>query len=116
MLARAFSPPHFPVTPRELGAGALHPAAMALASGVDLLIHDAQYATEERAELTDFGHSCPEYAVILAEAAGARQLCLFHHAPGRTDDAIDELAGRFAGRSIRVLAAFDGMVLRLPAD
>jgi len=95
-----------------LGTGELHPAALALASGVDVLIHDAQYWAEELAELAYLGHSCPEYAIALAEKAGSRQVCLFHHAPRRTDDALDEMADRFALGSVPVTAAFDGLILR----
>jgi hypothetical protein len=39
-------------------------------------------------------------------------VCLFHHAPWRTDDALDEVADRFAAGSVPVTAAFDGLVLR----
>ena len=35
------------VGPGDDGLGALHPAAVALAEGVDLLLHDAEYTTDE---------------------------------------------------------------------
>ena len=174
VLARAFSPPHFPVEPRALGEGwsfgaleegehalegfsvvakqiphkggrtfgfrvsdgtgsiayfsdhhplalgpgtaglgELHSAAVELAAGVDILIHDAQYTAEELQRLAYLGHSCPEYAIGLAEAAGARQVCLFHHAPRRTDSEVDELAGRVTSGPIPVLTAAEGLVVRL---
>lgn len=113
----AYLSDHHPlaVGPGPLGVGELHPAALALAAGVDVLIHDAQYTAAELPDLADYGHSCPDYAVSLAEAAGARQVMLFHHAPGRTDDAIDELVAGFAGRAVPVRAASDGLTVRLPA-
>jgi ribonuclease BN (tRNA processing enzyme) len=95
------------------GLGELHPAAIALAEDVDLLIHDSQCTREELPALEYLGHSCPDYAISLAERAGARQVCLFHHAPRRTDDALDEIAGRYAGCAIPVFAARDGLNLRL---
>lgn len=95
------------------GLGELHPAAMALAKDVDLLIHDAQYTVEELPALAHFGHSCPEYAISLAVAAGARQVCLFHHAPRRTDDELDEVAARYGDRAIPVFAARDELTVRL---
>ncbi len=111
----AYFSDHHPLAlgPGRSGLGELHPAALALARDVDLLIHDAQYTVDELPALAYLGHSCPEYAISLAAEAGARQVCLFHHAPHRTDDALDELAGRYAGRAIPVFAAFDGLALRL---
>jgi phosphoribosyl 1,2-cyclic phosphodiesterase len=177
VLARAFSPPHFPVEPRVLGAGwtfgsieegehalegfsvlareiphkggrtfgfrvsdgtgsiayfsdhhplalgpgagglgELHDAALELAKGVDLLIHDAQYTADEQPRLAYLGHSCPEYAIALAEAAGARQVCLFHHAPRRTDREIDEMAGRLRSDHVPILIAAEGLTVRLAAQ
>jgi phosphoribosyl 1,2-cyclic phosphodiesterase len=110
----AYLSDHHPLAlgPGQFGTGELHPAALALASGVDLLIHDAQYGAEELPALAYLGHSCPEYAIALAAEAGSRRVCLFHHAPWRTDDALDEVAGRFGAGSVPVTAAFDGLVLR----
>jgi phosphoribosyl 1,2-cyclic phosphodiesterase len=95
------------------GLGELHPAAVALAQDVDLLVHDAQYTAGELPALAYLGHSCPEYAISLAAEAGARQVCLFHHAPRRTDDALDELAKRYADGAIPVFTARDGLTVRL---
>jgi phosphoribosyl 1,2-cyclic phosphodiesterase len=174
VLARAFSPPHFPIRPRELGdgwtfrgiepgchtfegfqvlareiphkggrtygyrvtdgraslaylsdhcplgvgpgedgLGQLHPAALELADEVDLLIHDAQHTREELPALAYLGHSAADYAVNLAERAGARGVMLFHHAPARTDDEIDRMLARFADRPIPVSAACDGLETHL---
>jgi ribonuclease BN (tRNA processing enzyme) len=74
------------------GTGALHPAALELADGVDLLIHDAQYTAEELPTRGSFGHAAAEYAVLLAREAGAEKLLLFHHDPARTDDEVEALA------------------------
>lgn len=110
----AYLSDHHPlaVGPGQLGTGELHPAALALARDVDVLIHDAQYSVEELPDLAHFGHSCPEYAIALAEAAGSRRVCLFHHAPRRTDDALDDTADRFAASRVPVTVACDGLVLR----
>jgi phosphoribosyl 1,2-cyclic phosphodiesterase len=74
------------------GFGPYHESALALADGVDLLIHDAQYTAEEYPRRRTFGHSAIDYAVGLARAAGVGRLALFHHDPGRTDDALDAIA------------------------
>jgi phosphoribosyl 1,2-cyclic phosphodiesterase len=172
VLARAISPPHFPITPRELrglwrfsglepgehsfegfsvvaleiphkggrtygyrvsdagatlaylsdhspvaagegpdGLGAYHPAALALADEVDVLVHDAQYTAAEFPARRSFGHSAVEYAVGLAERARARQLVFFHHDPSRTDDEIDALVKAHDGGAVPVVAAAEGMTL-----
>ena len=71
--------------PGDDGLGPYHEAAMALANGVDLLIHDAQYTSAELPAVVDFGHSSVDYPVELARRAGAAGVLLFHHDPDRTD-------------------------------
>ena len=99
-----------------LGIGELHPAALALAEGVDVLIHDAQFLAAELPDLAYLGHSCPEYALALAAAAGARSVCLFHHSPKRTDSELREIAAGFADSAVPVTVCYDGLVLRTGAD
>jgi phosphoribosyl 1,2-cyclic phosphodiesterase len=60
-------------------------AAMKLAGGVDVLLHDAQYLSAEQATADAYGHATIDDAVAVAVEAGARQLTLIHHAPDRTD-------------------------------
>lgn len=95
------------------GLGELHPAAMALAEGCDLLIHDAQYLDEELADRANFGHSAAGYPVSLAEAASVPSVLLFHHDPPRTDDAIDALVARYEDASMEVEGARQGSVIDL---
>ena len=95
--------------------GAYHDAALRLARDVDVLIHDAQITAGEFAAKARYGHSAVEYAVGLAEAAGARRLVLFHHDPGRTDDQLDAIVDGLAGGPVPVTAAAEGMVLSVPA-
>ena len=61
----------------------------ALARGVDLLIHDAQYTAEEYAERVGWGHSALEHAIAFAASAGVRRLVTFHHDPAHADDDVD---------------------------
>ncbi len=97
------------------GLGEYHDAARALASGVDLLIHDAQHTAEEFPERAFLGHSAMEYAVGLAEECGASRLLLFHHDPARTDDELDALVKGFSGNSVTVEAAYEGQSIELPS-
>jgi phosphoribosyl 1,2-cyclic phosphodiesterase len=111
----AYLSDHSPVSLGEgpTGMGPHHDAALRLAEGVDLLVHDAQHTAEELPAKAAFGHSAAEYALTLAEAAGARRVLLFHHDPNRTDHELDALVGRFAESPIPVAAAREGDVLQL---
>jgi CheY-like chemotaxis protein len=85
----------------------------------DLVIHDTQYLAAEYADKHGWGHSTVEYAVDVALAARVKRLALFHHDPQRTDVAMDRILAaateraEASGLSLEVLAAAEGMELRL---
>lgn len=95
------------------GLGERHDAALALARGVDVLVHGAQFTRAEAAMAANFGHATVDYAVALAEEAGAQRLALFHHAPSRTDDQVDGITRAAATLRVPVIAAAEGVVLTL---
>jgi phosphoribosyl 1,2-cyclic phosphodiesterase len=102
--------------PGPEGLGEYHPAAMALARGVDLLIHDSQHTAAEMPRLAFLGHSAVEYVVGLGVAAGVKAVALFHHDPHRTDEQIDAIVAGLGDPGIRVVAVHEGTVLSLPLD
>jgi ribonuclease BN (tRNA processing enzyme) len=105
--------PHL-LDPGPDGLGGCHPAAMDLARGVDLLIHDAQYTADELPARAAFGHAACDYPIRLAEAAGADAVLLFHHDPSRTDDAVRDLERAMRARTaLNVDAACEGTVIKL---
>jgi ribonuclease BN (tRNA processing enzyme) len=111
-----YMPDHCPTTlgPGEDGFGAYHAAALELARGADVLVHDAQLLPDELAAEADFGHAVADYPFELARRAGARAVMLFHHRHNRTDDALDGLARRLGGgASPAVTVATEGTVLEL---
>jgi ribonuclease BN (tRNA processing enzyme) len=93
-----YIPDHCPIDlgPGPDGLGEYHAAALDLAAGTDLLIHDAFWLAGETAPEASFGHAAAQYAARLGMRAGARRVALAHHKPDRTDDELDEVAGRFA--------------------
>ncbi|HWW43946.1 MAG TPA: MBL fold metallo-hydrolase [Acidimicrobiia bacterium] len=111
----AYIPDHCPTTfgPGPDGFGDYHPAALALVAGVDVSIHDAHLLPSELAAEAAFGHAAADYAVALAEVAGARRAVLFHHKPDRTDDELDDLARRFGGAAVAVTAAAEQTIIDL---
>jgi phosphoribosyl 1,2-cyclic phosphodiesterase len=112
--ALTYMPDHFPTAlgPGPDGWGEYHDAAMALAAGSDVLVHDAQLTPAELAPQAAMGHSCGEYAAGLASRAGAKGVLLFHHRPDRTDEQIDALVAGFAA-DLPVTAARQGATLLL---
>jgi phosphoribosyl 1,2-cyclic phosphodiesterase len=99
------------------GGHHMPPAALELAEGADLLIHDAQYLPEEFPRKSAWGHCTPEFALWLASKARVKRLALFHHDPMRDDDAVDEIlrcatsVGEHIG--VEVLAASEGLTVDL---
>lgn len=91
------------------------PGAVELCSGVDLVIHDAQYTPAEFEKKRDWGHCTIEFAVWMAAEAGAKQLALFHHDPSHHDDELDELvadAARLgAEHGVEVFGAREGLTV-----
>ena len=108
----AYIPDHCPTAlgPGPEGWGEYHPAAVGLAAGADLLIHDSYLLPDEVAAEAPFGHAAADYAVGLAQRAGARRVMLSHHKPDRTDDALDMLADRFSANP-RVTVAAEGEII-----
>ena len=80
----AYIPDHCPTAlgPGPEGIGEYHEAALELARGVDLLIHDSHLRAEEVAAEGFFGHAAAEYGVELGTKAGAGRVALFHHRAG----------------------------------
>lgn len=115
----AYVSDHSPTSwgPGPDGLGARHDNVLELARDADVMIHDAQHRASQFPALEFLGHASPEYCVELAREAGVRTLVLFHHAPDRTDDEVDEIladARARAGQDLTVLAAYEGLVLDLP--
>ena len=85
-----------------------------LASGVDVLIHDAQYTPAEHAgDFAGWGHSTWDHAVEAAQRAGAAQLVLISHDPDRNDEDLDALVRHAQRRFPATVAASEGMVIPL---
>ncbi len=111
----AYIPDHCPTA---LGAGPdglgeYHEAALELAGGVDLLIHDSQLRSEEVEREGSFGHAAAEYAVRLGTMAGAGRVALFHHRPDRDDAEVERTVCRFAESPVPVIGAEEATTLAL---
>jgi phosphoribosyl 1,2-cyclic phosphodiesterase len=91
--------------------GGCEDAIVALARDADLMIFDCTYTEEEIAAHAGWGHSTWRDAVRLAEAAGAKTLCLFHHDPDHDDAFMDALAARANAARAGTIAAREGLTI-----
>jgi phosphoribosyl 1,2-cyclic phosphodiesterase len=92
-------------------------SGLALAQGVDLLLHDAQFTDEEYASRTGWGHSALSDFVGVLAATTPRQALMFHHDPGHSDDQLEALlaAARAASGHDQLDLAREGLEVALGA-
>ena len=88
-----------------------------LCKDVDFLIYDTQFTPAEYEAKPHWGHSTPDDAIAIAREAGAKTLCLFHHAPTRTDDQQDQILATYQhllrDDDLEIVCAAEGMVVDL---
>jgi phosphoribosyl 1,2-cyclic phosphodiesterase len=91
----------------------------AFSTGVDLLIHDAEFTEKEYALTRTWGHSRCTDALELGFASGATRLGLFHHNQERSDEAVDGIVADCQriiterGSGLDCFAVHEGMELEL---
>jgi ribonuclease BN (tRNA processing enzyme) len=115
----AYVPDHEPALAGEIAGKPIDWISGAgVASGVDTLIHDAQYFEDEYEDHIGWGHSSVADAVAFARAVGAQQLLLFHHEPRHGDRQLERLEDRAreladGGGGKPPVLAHEGMVFEL---
>lgn len=87
------------------------------AEGADVLIHDAQYLTEEYTDRwhpkQGYGHSTVDMACEVASKAKVKKLVLFHHDPSHDDTTMDRIEAYAQGLFADTVAAKENMTLCL---
>ena len=86
---------------------------VSLAKGADLIVYDATFTEEEIAGRPGWGHSTWARGVRLADEAGAKQLCLFHHDPSHDDEFMDTLAAEANDARAGTITAREGQIIDL---
>jgi phosphoribosyl 1,2-cyclic phosphodiesterase len=86
---------------------------VSLARNADLIVYDATFTDGEIATRETWGHSTWSRGIRLAEQAGAKQLCLFHHDPSHDDDFMDALAADANDARPGTFAAREGQIIDL---
>ena len=89
----------------------VHSAFIDFCAGADYLICDSQYTPEEYRAYRGWGHSTWQTATHIARAADVGRLILTHHAPDRTDDAVDEIVKAASEHFPRTSGAVENMTL-----
>jgi phosphoribosyl 1,2-cyclic phosphodiesterase len=84
-----------------------------LARNADMMIFDSTYTETELSSRTGWGHSTWQQGVRLAEVAGAKLFCLFHHDPDRDDVALDHFATAVAAVRKDAIVAREGLTIPL---
>jgi phosphoribosyl 1,2-cyclic phosphodiesterase len=86
---------------------------VALARGADLAVYDCTYTDGEIASKSGWGHSSWRQGLALADAAGIKKFCLFHHAPEHDDAFMDKVAFEVAAARKGTIVAVEGSILEL---
>jgi phosphoribosyl 1,2-cyclic phosphodiesterase len=86
---------------------------VALARGADLAVYDATFTEEEIVSRADWGHSTWARGVRMADEAGVKHLCLFHHDPSHDDDFMDTLAAEANDVRAGTIVAREGQIIDL---
>ena len=92
---------------------------VALAKNTDLLIYDTQFTKDEYRQRPHWGHSHPDDAIAIARDANVKRLCLYHHAPMRSDDDNDKILAKYKGvitqqhDKFELVSAYEGLEIPL---
>ena len=90
---------------------------VALAKNTDLLIYDTQFTKDEYRLRPHWGHSHPDDAIAIARDANVKRLCLYHHAPLRSDDENDQILAKYRaatqGDRFELVSAYEGLEIAL---
>ncbi len=91
---------------------AMRDSLLKLCQSADVVIYDTMFTDEEYQRNPHWGHSAASHAVEVCQKAGAKHLVIFHHAPERTDDQMDQLmeqiVQKFRTDSLEISPAVEG--------
>ena len=77
------------------------------------MIFDCTYSEGELSARAGWGHSTWQQGLRLADSAGAKLFCLFHHDPDRSDLTLDSYAKAVAAARAGTVVAREGLVIAL---
>lgn len=87
------------------------------ARGCNLLIHDAQYTTEDYMNSyvpkQGYGHSTYDMAIECQNQVNAEKLVFFHFDPGYDDEKLDAISEHYKGNNDKAMLAYEGLEIDL---
>lgn len=90
---------------------------ISFAKNCDLLIHDAQYTSEDylnpHSPKQGFGHSTYEMALEAMRKTGAKNLVFFHYEPSYDDSKLDKIKELYTTKNKNVYMAYEGLELNI---
>jgi len=101
------------VTDVEHQPGHIDDALVHFLKGTDLVIYDSTYADENFQQHLGWGHSTWQEGIRLCQAAGAKQLAIFHHDPDNDDTVMDTVASKASALWSGVFVAREGQTISL---
>ena len=101
------------LTDNEFASPEIDPGLIALARDADLAVYDTTYTDAEILSKKGWGHSTWREGLRLADAAGVKTFCLFHHAPDHDDAAMDRIAQEAQATRPGTIVATEGTVIAL---
>jgi len=82
--------------------------------GADVVIHDAQYTSEDYPCHIGWGHCSCDHAVQTCKDADVKKLVLFHHEPARTDSQLEQIEKKYVKfTSPEIVMAKEGMIIQV---
>ena len=101
------------LTDNEGRPGEFDPRLIELARGADLAIYDCTFTDDEIHGKAGWGHSTWRDGLRLADAAGIKTFCTFHHAPEHDDAFMHAIAAQAPAVRPRTIVAIEGSVIEL---
>ena len=87
------------------------------AQGCDLIIHDAQYTTEDYMDAfvpkQGYGHSTFEMAIECRKQINAQRLVFFHYDPSYDDKKLDRIKEEYKSIDVNSILAYEGLEINL---
>jgi len=87
------------------------------AKNCNLLIHDAQYTSEDylnsHSPKQGFGHSTYDMALEAMRQTGAKNLVFFHYEPSYDDSKLDKIKELYTSQNKNVYMAYEGLELNI---
>lgn len=82
-------------------------------AGTDVLVFDAMFSDEEYQNFVGWGHSTFEKCIEFAKLGHVKSVLATHHAPHRTDEALDEIRLEMRKDFPNADCAREGMIIEL---